>query len=79
MIKSAELAGPSCLTRAADDEPLFVLRANDYAAPGLVREWAVTYRLHKGGEEAMTSAQMAKYAEALLIASQMEHWKRKHP
>lgn len=30
----------SCLTKAHDDEPIFVLRANDAIAPSTVRSWA---------------------------------------
>ena len=29
----------SCLNKAADDEPLFVLRATDPAAPAAIRAW----------------------------------------
>jgi len=44
VIKRNELANPnSCLNKAADDEPLFVFRANDPLAPQLVREWADQY------------------------------------
>lgn len=42
--KSEELKaaaqGRGCLGRAADDEPLFVLRAQDKSAPYVVRHWA---------------------------------------
>jgi hypothetical protein len=29
----------SCLKNAADDEPIFVLRAQDYSAPEVIKEW----------------------------------------
>src|ERR1700730_3563327 len=32
--------GEGCLGKAADDEPVFILRAQDIFAPDLVREWA---------------------------------------
>ena len=38
MIKRLELIGPSCLTSAADDEPIFVLKSTDELAPSIVRE-----------------------------------------
>ena len=79
MIKSAELAGPSCLTRATDDEPLFVLRANDELAPDVVRKWAADYYAQKkmaaGRGGYLTDAQHRKYSEALNIAWEMERWK----
>jgi len=40
MLKRDELANPeSCINKAADDEPVFVLRANDENAPAIVLEW----------------------------------------
>lgn len=75
-LKEVELANPiSCINRAANDEPIFVLRANDANAAGTVREWARRYMNEKGGNEtAMTSAQRAKYYEALALAEDMEAW-----
>ncbi len=32
--------GDSCYEKAAPDEPIFVLRAQDFLAPEIVREWA---------------------------------------
>lgn len=75
MIKLAELEGPSCLTSAADDEPLFVLRANDECAPGTVRQWVHAYVQSKGGYGRMTKKQRAKADEAYAVARQMEEWK----
>jgi len=79
MIKSKELAGPSCLTSAADDEPLFVLRANDELAPMIIRAWADAYFESKKDDKFnVTDVQRAKYREAFAIANEMEHWKRNH-
>jgi hypothetical protein len=76
MVKSKEIAGPSCLTRAADDEPLFELRANDELAPDVVRRWAFCYVNAKGGTRLhLTKAQIAKVDEAHAIAREMEHWR----
>ena len=37
----------NCYAKAADDEPIFVLRAKDALAPDVVRYWADRYRLQK--------------------------------
>ena len=43
MIKSKELADPnSCLNKAEDDEPIFVLRAKDPIAAHIINHWADT-------------------------------------
>ena len=75
MIKRQELAGPSCLTDAADDEPLFVLRANDELAPEIVERWAVAYRQRKINEGAYGNAQQNKFQDALQLAQEMREWK----
>lgn len=79
MIKSKELIGPSCLTAAAEDEPVFVLRANDELAPSIIRAWAEAYFESKKDEKFnVTDAQRAKYREAIALANEMEQWKRNH-
>ncbi len=41
MTKHEELSNPnSCLNRAADDEPLFILLGRDVATPETIRYWA---------------------------------------
>jgi hypothetical protein len=83
MIKRHEITGPSCLTSAADDEPLFVLRANDELASGLVRSWAEQYIKSKGDPRhalvgnpvVATDQQWAKYQEALRLADAMDVWR----
>lgn len=80
MIKTKEISDPnSCLNKARDDEPLFVLRAHDPRASSIVRAWATDYRYVKGGARAMTSAQAAKFAEACAIADAMDAWKATLP
>lgn len=78
MIKRDELANPySCINRASDDEPVFVLRAHDIDAPSIVRKWAKYYARRKealGG--VMTETQREKYKEALALAKQMEAWQK---
>jgi len=39
MTKEEVIAGPSCLTRSADDEPVFVLCARDPIAAKIIRAW----------------------------------------
>lgn len=74
--KPNEILNPeSCWNKAADDEPLFVLRANDELAPNLVIMWASKYQVRKGGYAAMTDRQRAKFHEALQLAQQMRDWK----
>lgn len=74
MIKRDELADPnSCLNKAADDEPIFVLRAQDRTAAVLVRRWA-------DGAVRLGTLSGEKYAEALAIADAMDRWPtRKDP
>lgn len=75
MLKRDEIANPnSCLNKADDAEPLFVLRANDENAPASVAAWARDYIVSKGGWGNMTEEQRAKYAEAMDIASNMRIW-----
>ena len=83
MIKRLELIGPGCLTKAKDDEPLFVLRANDELAPKIVRAWALDYYNSKCFENhvanfkwELNASQAAKYQEARALADQMEVWLR---
>lgn len=52
--------------KAADDEPIFVLRAQDMLAPTVVRDWAA--RAHAAGSP------QAKVQEALDCADQMDEW-----
>lgn len=67
--KAEELSNPnSCLSKAADDEPIFVLRAKDPLAADLVREWAMLAARHGEHED-------AKCVEALAHARHMEQWR----
>lgn len=49
MIKRKELSDPnSCINRAEDDEPVFVLRAKDPIASQVVLYWCkLAYRIHE--------------------------------
>ena len=74
MIKRDEIANPnSCLNKAADDEPLFVFRANDPLAPELVRFWAEQYFDSKKDHNFnVTAQQREKYREAKRLADAMQ-------
>jgi hypothetical protein len=70
-IKAKEVADPaSCLNKADPEEPLFVLRAQDKRAPGLVRVWAVEFATRHGYDH-------PKYLEAIELAEAMEAWPRR--
>ena len=65
--KRDELSNPhSCLNKAHDDEPIFVLRGQDKLAANHVRHWA---RLAKAA-----GTPIEKVNEALLLALEMEEW-----
>lgn len=69
MKKSDEIkSSTSCLNKAADDEPIFVLRGKDMVAPRVVEYWA---QLASGVHET------EKIDEALNLAEAMRIW-RKH-
>lgn len=67
------LVGDGCLGKAADDEPVFVLRAQDILAADLVEHWALlaSERLGPGH---------AKVVHGLAMAKAMREWPtRKYP
>lgn len=76
-LKQFELSNPdSCLNKAANDEPLFVLRANDPVAPLAVRMWAIMYRYAKEAAGEWDERRQNKYREAQMLAIHMERWKQ---
>lgn len=66
LTKVETIAGPSCLTKAADDELVFVLRAKDPAAPAAIRAWA---------EAAKGVHESDKVSRALDEAVEFEQWR----
>lgn len=56
----------SCWNKAKETEPLFILRAQDMIAPGLVIQWA--------NRAAKNNVPAEKVAEARAIAEAMEKW-----
>lgn len=61
----------SCLAKVPEDEPIFVLRAQDRLAPATVRLWADLVDLFAGGPTEKTT-------EARKWAAEMEFWQRQH-
>ncbi len=72
MRKRDELANPeSTLNRAAQEEPLFVIRAKDKLSASMVRQWAEA--------AAMTGAhEPEKIQEARELAEIMESWRQEN-
>lgn len=68
----AALRGEGCLGKAADDEPVFILRAQDIHAPDLVEKWAIWASVGDCPND--------KVNEANAIAEAMRAWpNRKRP
>jgi hypothetical protein len=61
--------GRGCLGRAANDEPLFVLRAQDLIAAPLIRLWA----------DWAGRMNSPKHLDALAVADEFDRWARTHP
>ena len=61
--------GKGCLGKAADDEPVFILRGQDIFAASLVRHWANLAQI--------SGAPYAKVDEANELAELMERWDTK--
>lgn len=65
------LAGKGCLGRAAADEPVFILRAQDLLAPSAVEGWASRVDQLRGYVTDKTR-------EARALAHQMRAWQEVH-
>ena len=63
-----------CYAKAAEDEPIFTLRANDEFAPILVRLWVEFHQAKYG--HFCNHEDHQKEMEALDIANEMQAWKR---
>jgi hypothetical protein len=68
---NAALKGEGCLGKAAPDEPVFVLRAQDRFAADVVRHWANLVGSASEGSN-------PKVFEAQLHADIMETWRIEH-
>ena len=61
MIKREELSNPnSCINRAADDEPVFVLLAHDPVAAEVVRTWCAMARHYHEPEKIEEASALAQ-------------------
>ena len=67
-MKKVDEIKESTISRAADDEPVFVLRSTDKLAPAAVRSWAVTALNAEVNSE--------KVLGAMEFAYVMEEWQR---
>lgn len=67
---------PEGSTPIAEDEPVFLLRAKDALAPGIVRTWAS--RLQRETRYDRTPEQEAAIDAAMRQAARMEEWQRQH-
>lgn len=68
---STKQTGVPCYDKAADDEPIFVLRAADPSAPKAVRAWAF--------QAEMDGHRREKIVGALQDAADMEAWQAANP
>jgi len=62
--------GKGCLGKAADDEPVFILRAHDETAPATIRYWAQKARV--------AGSPLEKVHKALDLADEMVAWQNIH-
>jgi hypothetical protein len=80
--KREELAlassGLGCLGKAADDEPVFVLRAQDINAPQVVEEWVRVTMITNARLHRPFSRVSAKIEEALELTKRMRDWQSTH-
>lgn len=65
----AALRGEGCLGKAADDEPVFVLRAKDLVAPSAIEYWSERVRT-----EATRNESIQKGYQALEVANAFRLW-----
>jgi len=71
MIKRDEIFDlTSCLNKAADDEPVFVLRAKDPVAISTILFW-----INRRIEDGCNKAGDAKTTEAMELLNQMIRWR----
>lgn len=69
-VLEAAAGNKGCLGKAADDEPVFVLRAQDASAPSIVRSW-ITNAVLRG-------VNSDKLAAAHEVAFAMDEWQQRH-
>jgi hypothetical protein len=70
------------LAKVRSDEPIFVLRAQDKLAPGVIRTWArmLSVNAPRDTDGRIDAGTQAKINEAEACAASMEKWpRRKYP
>ena len=67
----AATQGHGCLGKAANDEPVFVLRAQDKFAPALVEMWASLFLA-----EYVPGTATEKAQGAMMVAQRMRVWQQ---
>lgn len=82
MMKVYEISDPhSCLNKADDDEPIFVLRAQDILAPDIVDEWATRMNMAHACRAMSNETRdrlEGKIRAARKCADHMRVWAAKH-
>lgn len=78
MRKRDELSNPnSCLNKTADDEFIFILRAQDFLAPETVEDWANKLEIYLKGKFSISKADVPiinnKIEEARKCAVEMRN------
>lgn len=67
--------GQGCLAKAADDEPVFILRGQDRYAPEVVERWAdLVSLLSNQGDQELVDQRRGKIREARALAHEMRAW-----
>lgn len=72
-LREATLRGEGPLAKAADDEPVFLLRAQDNLAAEIVGKWATLYSVTVPSIDVESKAAI-KLAEAKQISEAMAAW-----
>jgi hypothetical protein len=67
----------SCLNKAHENEPIFVLRGYDPLAAHIVESWAEYYKATHEGAGTLTPARFAKYNDAWNVAHAMRAWRER--
>lgn len=60
------------LKKLPPDEPVFILRAQDMTAPGIIEVWADNI-------DGINGKRTPKTVEARSFAKEMRHWQASHP
>ena len=66
-----------CISKAEDDEPMFVLLARDTSAPGMVEAWAMN-RSTEIDRGMRPESDRAMVKEAYACADSMRAWREKN-